>query len=93
MKTILVLTGTIIFISCTNSNGGWNQSYKDKLVNSCISEAKKGNDAINDQKIKNYCQCYQQNLEKKYPEIKAMEAADKMEIAKAAEQCMKELLK
>jgi hypothetical protein len=93
MKAILFLLITTAIFSCTNSNAGWNQSYKDKLVNSCISEARKGNAAMDDQKLKTYCECYQQNLEKKYPEIKAMEAADKMEIVKAAEQCMKELLK
>jgi hypothetical protein len=93
MKTILVLAGTIIFISCTNSNAGWNRSYKDQLVNSCISEAKKGNAAPDDKKLKSYCECYQQNLEKKYPEIKQMEAADKQEIIKAAEECMPVLLK
>jgi hypothetical protein len=77
MKAILVLAGTIIFISCTNSNAGWNRSYRDKLMNSCISEAKRGNAAIDDQKLKTYCECYQQNLEKKYPETRQMEIADK----------------
>jgi hypothetical protein len=93
MKTILFFLITIGFVSCANSNAGWNGSYRDKLVNSCISEAKKENAAIDNQKLKTYCECYQQNLEIKYPEIKVMEAADKMEIVKAAEQCMKELLK
>lgn len=93
MKTILFLPVTIGFMSCANSNAGWNRSYRDKLMNSCISEAKKRNAAIDDQKLRGYCECYQQNLEKKYPETRQMEIADKKEIIKAAEDCMPVLLR
>ncbi len=93
MKAILFLLITIGFLSCANTNAGWNQSYRDKLMNSCISEAKKGNAVIEEQKLKTYCECYQQNLEKKYPEIRQMEVADKNEIIKVAEDCMQVLLR
>jgi hypothetical protein len=93
MKLLFIVFTVLTVISCSENKTGWSREYKDKLINSCISEAKRGNNTIDDKKVNDYCNCYQQNLEKRYPAIKQIEAADKQEIIKAAEECMSVLLK
>ena len=67
-------------------NRGWTQGDRDKLVNTCVEKAQ--SQGIDPNKLKNYCACYQQNIEKKYATMGALTKADANSISAAAQECL-----
>ena len=92
MKKILVVFSIVLAAAaCTGKNKGWSQGDRDTLTTSCFEKAK--NPALEESKLKAYCTCYQQNLEKKYPDINELKKVDGKEIAKSAEECLPMMFK
>ena len=92
IKILLVFSIVFAVSGCPGKGkGGWPQSDKDTLINSCVEKAK--NPALDEAKIKSYCSCYQQNLEKNYPNINDLKTVDANQIAKLAEECLPLIMK
>ena len=72
---------------------GWTQADRDQLVNSCVSGAKAKSAAIDEVKLKDYCSCYGQNIEKKFPDMKEMVTAKTEDLTKEAQNCLPLLVK
>ena len=49
------------------SGGTWTKKERDEFISSCINSAKEG--GLPETKAKNYCECSQFKVEKKYPNI------------------------
>jgi hypothetical protein len=93
MKSILFFA--IIFITGCSAKNRWLQSERDKLINSCKKKAMiagtengKNLSAEGEKKLEAYCSCYQQSLEKKYPDVKNLEKVSAGELTKIAQDCM-----
>jgi hypothetical protein len=91
--SFFILLSLVAAVGCSNKNAGWVQADKDKMINACIDEAKNRSAAINDSTLKKYCNCYQESLEKKYPDIAQLDKAPKEEVIKSAEECVQLLIK
>ncbi len=90
MKRILIVAVVILTgVACSGkSKGGWSQGERDNLVGSCVEETKKTSPAIDESKLKSYCVCYQQVLEKKYAKLSDMATVGEAELMKLAEECL-----
>jgi hypothetical protein len=88
-----ILLSFVAVFGCSNKNTGWTQADRDKMINSCADEAKKKSAVINDLTLRKYCSCYEESLEKKYPDITKLEKAPKEEVIKSAEECVQLLIK
>jgi len=89
-RTLLCLLLMIALPACTKSKG-WPQAERDKMTGAC--EAKASNPGMDPAKIKNYCACFQQDLEKKFPDINQLKTVDDKEVAKSAQECMHLIIK
>jgi hypothetical protein len=85
---ILLLGFLLIgYVGC--GAAGWNQANRDKIVTGCVDKAKAGAPNLDETKLKSYCSCYQQELEKKYPSVASMATAKTDDLTKTAEGCLK----
>ncbi len=94
-----IITNQILFLAilmaatgCTGERG-WPPAEKDKLISSCVGEAKAGAAGLDESKIKNYCLCYQQNLEKTFPNFVDLKNVNGEDVGKAAEKCLELMFK
>jgi|SRR5215471_20548392 len=85
--TLLLCVLLLGYVGC--GAGAWNQANRDKIVTSCVEKAKAGAPSLDETKLKNYCSCYQQELEKKYSSVAAMATAKTEDLTKTAEGCLK----
>jgi hypothetical protein len=96
MKKIIsffILFSMVAVFGCSPKRNGWMQTDRDKMINSCVNEAKGRSAAVNDSTLKKYCSCYQESLEKKYPDIAQVEKVPRQEVIKSAEECAQSLIK
>ena len=89
MKRMLIVA-VVIFagVACIGKSKGWSQGDRDKLIGSCVEETKKASPTIDESKLKNYCSCYQQVLEKKHATLSALAAVGEADLMKSAEECL-----
>ncbi len=89
MKRMLIVA-VVIFtcVACSGKTKGWSQGDRDKLIGSCVEETKKASPTIDESKLKSYCSCYQQVLEKKYATLISLAAVAEAELMKSAEECL-----
>lgn len=84
MKIFALALILLAFANCTR---GWSQRDRDTLVNSCVAKAG-ATPGIDAEKLKKYCGCYQQNLEKKFGTMVALSKATPDDVAQQAEACL-----
>ena len=77
-----------VLFSLAACNRGWAPGDRDKLINSCVEKAQAGAAGIDVTKLKNYCSCYQQNLEKKYPTMRDLSKATPDQLTNEAQACL-----
>jgi hypothetical protein len=65
LKASLLPLLLVASIGC--GGGSWTQAQRDEVINGCVDKAKAGAPSLDEGKLKNYCGCYMQALEKKYP--------------------------
>lgn len=85
MKIVALAFILLAFAAC---NRGWTQGDRDTLVNSCVEKAQAGAAGIDVNKLKSYCACYQQNLEKKYATMGALAKAGPENLTNEAQSCL-----
>ena len=91
MKVFFVIAILITVTACSDKKKGWPESEKKIFVNSCVSKAMAGS-GMPEAKAKDYCHCYQQKMETKYPDIKELKKVNADEVSITAASCI-ELLK
>ena len=85
MKRLSLL---ILFLAFAACNRGWTQGDRDKLISTCVEKANAGAPGIDPTKLKNYCTCYQQNIEKKFTTMGDLAKATADSVAPAAQECL-----
>jgi hypothetical protein len=96
MKLRIALPFLVIVLclaACSGGTRGWPQSVKDTVIDSCIRQAKAGGAALEEAKIRSYCSCYQQNVEKSIPNSQDLAQAKVEVLAKASQPCLEAVLK
>jgi hypothetical protein len=81
------------FAACGRGAGGWPQGVRDKVIGGCVKEAKAGGAPIEDAKLTNYCTCYQQNVEKTFPNPNDLVKVTPQDGAKEAQKCIELMFK
>ncbi|MFT4152205.1 hypothetical protein [Parafilimonas sp.] len=99
-KTNILFLGVVIVLASCGGSAGWQQPQRDKLISECkekaiatMSASGQTPDGATKQKLVGYCTCYQQNLEKKFPDPDAMGKADAGDVANAAKDCLELMVK
>ena len=88
MKRILIVAFILCAgVACVGKSKGWSQGDRDSLIGSCVEETKK-TPGIDESKLKSYCTCYQQVLEKKYAKLTDLATVGETELTKLAEECL-----
>lgn len=84
------LSFVLVALSLAACGGGrgWPQSERDALIGGCVQQAKAGGGALDEAKLRNYCSCYQQNVEKSFPDVKALKTVKAEDVAKEAQKCV-----
>lgn len=82
------LLGLILFLPLAACHRGWTQGDREKLINACVEKASAQAQGIDPNKLKNYCACYQQNLEKKFATMGALAKANTESVSTAAQDCL-----
>ena len=82
---LLILAGGIV--GCGGLTG-WTQTQRDQVVNGCVDKAKAGAPSLDETKLRNYCSCYQQALEKKYTSVISMSGAKTEDLTQVAQGCL-----
>ncbi len=92
LKTTQFLLAIFLLTAMTacpgTKQGGWSQGDRDQLINSCVSEAKAKAAQLDEAKLKAYCSCYEQNIEKQFPNVSDLATAKAEDMTKAAESCL-----
>jgi len=91
IKLILLFTALTAIGACGKK--GWTQADRDQLVNGCVDGAKAKAPTIDEAKLKNYCSCYGQAIEKKYPDMRTMVTAKAEDLSKEAQNCLPLMIK
>ena len=86
-KLFLLLLILCAAASC-GKKAGWQAAEKDQLITSCVTEAKNRAPSLDEGKVKNYCTCYEQNIEKAYPNPSDLTKATVDDMTKAAQGCL-----
>lgn len=88
MRQILIVAFILCAaVACGGKNKGWSQADRENLIGSCVEETKKA-PGIDESKLKGYCTCYQQILEKKYAKLTDLATENEAELTTLAEQCL-----
>lgn len=85
MKPITLLLFLLSLIACGK---GWSQGDRDKLIQSCVQKAQAAAPGMDPTKLKNYCSCFQQNIEKKFPSILDLSTAGPEAVNQEAQSCL-----
>ncbi|MFO1462866.1 MAG: hypothetical protein U1F66_03750 [bacterium] len=93
MKPFLPI-GIILFAisACSGPKKQWPQEQRSELVQACVENTKK-NPALDQAKVQDYCTCYQQKLENKYPEFMDLAKLGEAAMTQVAEECLPVLTK
>lgn len=83
-----VLAIALLLLAAAACHRGWTQGDRDKLVNSCVEKAQAGAPGIDATKLKAYCSCYQQNIEKKFPSTLDLTKATPEVLSGEAQSCL-----
>lgn len=95
MKRPIVISLSLLALGLAACGGakGWPQSIKETLIGSFVKEAKAQGSQLSDEKITAYCQCYQQNVQKTYPDAAELQKAATDKLMEAAKPCLEAALK
>ncbi|MFO1518640.1 MAG: hypothetical protein U1F57_03085 [bacterium] len=92
MKSMWIVPALILLTMGCSGKKGWSQGDRDHLVNGCVTESSKSGN-LDATKLKSYCSCYEQNLEKKYPSLVDLAKASQDDMMKEAEPCLPLIMK
>ncbi|HEX5037725.1 MAG TPA: hypothetical protein VFX30_11240 [bacterium] len=93
LRTSLPFVALAFSLAACGATSGWPQVVKDTLIDTCVKEAKAGGAALEEGKIRTYCTCYQENVQKAYPDSGNLKNAKPEDLSKAAGPCLELVLK
>ena len=72
--------------SCGTRPTGWLQSDKDLLTDGCLQQARV------EGRVRSYCYCYQQHLERTFPDVGGFRTMSDEAAAREAQKCIEVML-
>ena len=84
MKRLIVCGAAILALSACK--GGWSSADKDEFKKTCLGSTTSG---MGEEKAKNYCDCFEEKVEKKYPSKAEADKATTADITQLSTDCMK----
>lgn len=90
--TLLIALITLCFASCGIRPTGWQQSEKDLLTDGCLQQARVEAPSLDEGRVRSYCFCYQQQLERTFPDVGGFKTMSGEAAAREAQKCIDVML-
>jgi hypothetical protein len=93
LRTALPFVLVALSLAACGASSGWPSAVKTTMIDSCFKEAKAQGAPLADEKIKGYCECYQQNVQKAFPNSNDLTKATAADLSKSMQPCLELVLK